>query len=273
MNPELMSKEESEWVAPVTGYMTEVSDIRNNPNSVTDNTDNTERIDLTEQELEEQLLIDGVVVSMREIGGGMNHPLFVKFEGGAGIFKPMNRENPKYAEGMEGTLYKRERAAYIVDKTLGFNLIPPTVIREIDGQIGSIQKYIDGAKVAASSSDKGDLEDQKRMWIMDLINRNTDRMPGNYMVKDGLVIAIDNGSSFSTTPDWSYYSFFDEEIPNVTIDNLVNFISSAENINNLKNSLQETLNENEIDATVSRLLTVTGLLKEYKQIPTGSFSK
>ena len=39
--------------------------------------------------------------------------------------------------------FLREFIAYLIDKQLGFNLVPETKIVKIDGEIGSLQKWID----------------------------------------------------------------------------------------------------------------------------------
>ncbi len=54
-------------------------------------------------------------------------------EGIGGVFKP-------------GYRYKSERAAYLVDKFFKFDLIPTTVIRNIEGKEGSYQLYIPNTK-------------------------------------------------------------------------------------------------------------------------------
>ncbi len=42
--------------------------------------------------------------------------------------------------------WKNEVAAYELDKLLGLSLVPPTVERRIDGRVGSLQMWVEGAK-------------------------------------------------------------------------------------------------------------------------------
>ena len=42
----------------------------------------------------------------------------------------------------DGTLYKRERAAFVLSEALGWQLVPPTVIRDGPNGIGTMQLYI-----------------------------------------------------------------------------------------------------------------------------------
>lgn len=109
-----------------------------------------EKIDKQRLKQSENLITENpveVILSLREkelerqLGGGVNITTYIKLrDNGAGVFKPKNGENKSY--DTSGSFFKRERASYLVDKFLGFNLVPPTVIREIDGQIGSVQEFI-----------------------------------------------------------------------------------------------------------------------------------
>ena len=58
-----------------------------------------------------------------------------------GIYKPRDGEAPLW-DFPNGTLYKREYAAYLLSDILGWNLIPFTIIREGPYGIGSVQEFI-----------------------------------------------------------------------------------------------------------------------------------
>ena len=78
--------------------------------------------------------------SGKKLGGGTNQTLYIKLKNdGSVVFKPKDGEAEMLAHLEQ---YKRERAAYLVDRFMGLNLIPATVIREIDGKIGSAQEFI-----------------------------------------------------------------------------------------------------------------------------------
>ena len=58
------------------------------------------------------------------------------------IYKPRQGEIPLW-DFPDGTLYKREYAAFIVSQALEWHLIPPTVIRDGPYGIGSVQWFVD----------------------------------------------------------------------------------------------------------------------------------
>lgn len=158
------------------------------------------------------------VKSAKYLGGGVNNTMKVTLaDGTKGVWKPLDGE----AKGMrvnvpDGTGYKREAAAYSVAKEIGLtDLVPVTVEREVDGRIGSIQKWADGATVAAnvyanSTRFDGD-KDLARAAAFDLLIGNTDRHSGNWMAKfdaeknniferniTSKLVLIDNGLAFPT---------------------------------------------------------------------------
>ena len=58
-----------------------------------------------------------------------------------GVYKPRRGEAPLW-DFPDGTLYKRERAAFLFSEALGWHLVPPTVIRDGPNGIGTMQLYI-----------------------------------------------------------------------------------------------------------------------------------
>ena len=58
------------------------------------------------------------------------------------IYNPRRGETPLW-DFPEGTLYKREYAAFILSQALGWSLIPPTVIRDGPYGIGSMQWFVE----------------------------------------------------------------------------------------------------------------------------------
>ncbi len=56
------------------------------------------------------------------------------------IYKPLSGERPLW--DFDPGLYKREVAAYRLSDALGYNIIPPTVVREDQLGEGSFQLFI-----------------------------------------------------------------------------------------------------------------------------------
>ena len=58
------------------------------------------------------------------------------------IYKPRAGEAPLY-DFPDGTLYKREVAAYLLSRAAGWDLVPPTVARDGPHGVGSVQLYVE----------------------------------------------------------------------------------------------------------------------------------
>lgn len=86
-----------------------------------------ESLGLTPRTPEEEILETRERSSSKPLQGGANKNLFIELkDDGAGVFKPKSGEAENLKQGLEqGTYYKRERAAYLVDRFLGFGLTPP----------------------------------------------------------------------------------------------------------------------------------------------------
>ena len=104
-----------------------------------------------------------------------------------------------------GTLARREVAAFLVSEALGWQIVPPTVLREGPFGEGMVQQWIHadpGADVVAMivGPDAPD-ERLRRMTVFDAIVNNTDRKGGHLLpVPGGHVFGVDHGVTFSTEP-------------------------------------------------------------------------
>src|SRR5215472_6620383 len=76
-------------------------------------------------------------------GGGGRHPeLSPETSPLLAVYKPAEGESPLW-DFPAGTLYRREVAAYLLAKRLGWPRVPPTVIREdAPHGIGAVQMYV-----------------------------------------------------------------------------------------------------------------------------------
>lgn len=148
-------------------------------------------------------------VSAKNLGGGINQTFIAEFErpdGSTfkGVFKPESGEqlvgtrdsitNAKF------TLAQREVLSRQIDRALGTNMVPDTVYRTINGERGSLQRFVEGAEpqMYYRGGKKMSIDDRWRMSVLDMAIGNTDRHAGNYMrvVKSGKAIAIDHGYTF-----------------------------------------------------------------------------
>ena len=92
------------------------------------------------------LLTEGRVELLGRIPRSSNETFLVQVscgdEAGYAVYKPEAGERP--LSDVEPGLYKRERAAYLLSESLGWGLVPPTVIREeAPLRVGSLQWFIE----------------------------------------------------------------------------------------------------------------------------------
>jgi len=136
----------------------------------------------------------------------------------AAVYKPRRGETPLW-DFPEGTLYRREVAAYRLARLLGWNFIPPTVVREGPQGIGSVQLFVrhdPGAHFFVQREEPLLVEQLRRMAVFDFIANNADRKGGHCLLdEDGRIWGIDHGLCFheqfklrTVIWDWA-----DEEIP------------------------------------------------------------
>lgn len=145
------------------------------------------------------------IESSHGLGGGINESKVVHLEGdGDAVYKPARGEKVgtafSGAFGDQPEFYRREAAASIVNDELGFDLCPKTVVRDGPDGPGSMQEFAVGAKDFATAYKDGfsgrDLVD---LNVYDAVIGNIDRHLGNVMIRDGRLVAIDNGTSFVDT--------------------------------------------------------------------------
>src|SRR5947199_8345841 len=105
------------------------------------------------------LLERGTIEGIELIPWGSNYTFAAQLRGEDGslcygVYKPRRGEVP-LRDFPSGTLYKREVAAYLFGRQLGWDLVPPTVVREqAPHGIGSLQPYDQPKNEAAAQSDR-----------------------------------------------------------------------------------------------------------------------
>jgi len=162
------------------------------------------------------LLRSAEFTAAKLIPWGSNYSFAVALEAPDGrsqlaIYKPRSGEAPLY-DFPDGTLYLRELAAYVVSRWLGWDLVPPTIVRDGPHGVGSLQLYVEPAP---------DGHDARRFWgschpeierlvLFDHLINNADRKIG-HCLRDatGKVWGIDHGLSFNRYPKlrtvlWQY---------------------------------------------------------------------
>ena len=153
--------------------------------------------------LVENKLREASITSRRELiteGATASKPEKVTFDdGSSGIFKSKRSEKgiKRLRFEVKGDLYKKEAAAYELSKLLGIKMVPPTITRKIDGDVGSVQEFIEGATPGfIYNPEKLNTKQLRDAAFFDVLIGNTDRHSGNFLIKDDKIILIDHGFAF-----------------------------------------------------------------------------
>jgi len=139
-------------------------------------------------------------------------------------------KNPSGVRGGYWEGWKYEIAAYLLDKLLGLNMVPPTVQREFSGQAGSCQLWIEGTSLyrdrAATGQDLSPFRSDDWLragyvaQLFDNLIGNEDRHMGNVLVtSDFRAILIDHSRTFRAGKSFVKGIPFSEK--NVPAENLM----------------------------------------------------
>jgi hypothetical protein len=185
-----------------------------------------------------ELLGTATIEACQQLPHGSNYSFAIALaspefeEPGLAIYKPRRGEAPLW-DFPDGTLFKRERAAYLLARFLGWPAIPPTIIRD-DGPYGpgAVQVWIDNVRGEHffTMRDRGGF-DFRDMVAFDWITNNADRRGGHCLLaKDGRVWSIDHGLTFNALPRmrsviWEYVG---EPLPDPVCSGLESLLMALE---------------------------------------------
>jgi hypothetical protein len=151
-----------------------------------------------------QLLAQGELDVQGQLPWGSNATLLATVTSGAiqglAVYKPRRGEAPLW-DFPRGTLCQREVAAYLFSELLGWQLVPPTVLRDGPYGIGSVQLFIDAdqeAHLLSVQKEGGYAFELERLAVFDVLTNNADRKSGHVLKgTDGRLWAIDHGICFN----------------------------------------------------------------------------
>jgi uncharacterized repeat protein (TIGR03843 family) len=118
------------------------------------------------------------------------------------VYKPTLGERP-LNDFPDGTLARREVAAWHVSEASGWGIVPPTVLREGPFGEGMVQSFVEAdPEVDVVAMILGDDPRLRRMAVLDAVMNNTDRKGGHILAVDGgrQIHGVDHGVCFSTVP-------------------------------------------------------------------------
>ncbi|MFC3412678.1 SCO1664 family protein [Streptomyces lusitanus] len=233
-----------------------------------------------------ELLARGELTVRGRIREASNAALYctVTYEGreAACVYKPVAGERPLW-DFPDGTLAGREAAAYEVSRATGWDLVPPTVLRDGPYGEGMCQLWIEtapGAELLALVDGEepepgwkaigfaevgegrtallvhADDERLRRLSVLDAVINNADRKGGHLLpTADGRLYGIDHGVTFNTenklrTLLWGWAG---EPLPQEALDVLAALTDALAASGPLTAALTPLITPAEIDATRARV--------------------
>lgn len=169
----------------------------------------------------ESCLLEGEVVKKVKVLRGATDPLRILIdcdgEQRSAVFKSVDEHHRGITRFEFGDpeinfsdSYKYERAAYLLDRELGLNMVPVAVLRPFKGDRGAFVDWIENAshlvkmKQQPTGPQVAHLAQQKHlMRLFDALILNVDRRPGNWLVdnENWKLYLIDHSRSFRVKED------------------------------------------------------------------------
>jgi uncharacterized repeat protein (TIGR03843 family) len=218
---------------------------------------------LTKEEIIE-ILLKGKVDLKGQFVLGSNYTFMVQLEHQncviEAVYKPLKGEIPLWDFPPE-TLSARETAAYLVSEALGWQLVPPTVMR-LEGPFGkgSLQLFIPHDPQMNYFSFSADMRQMLRpLALFDLIANNADRKGSHIIVDENRHFwLIDQGLCFHAQPKLRtvIWDFASEKIPANLVTDIHKLIEKLAPDGYLKKQLSNLLNPEEITSFRERIQKV-----------------
>jgi hypothetical protein len=228
-----------------------------------------------------EFLGEGKIIACEAIAWGSNYSFAVALRHGdeqrLAVYKPRRGEVPLW-DFPDGTLYRREYAAFVVTQALGWTFVPPTVIRDGPHGVGTVQLYVHHEPKADPDTfrqtNPGDL---MRISLFDVFANNADRKSSHTLRgADGKLWGIDHGLTFNTVAKLRtvIWDFCGEPIPDDVKVEMSAFLGDQARVDGLTTQLRELLDRSEIATFYARLerLLKHGKfpnLDPYRNVPRG----
>jgi hypothetical protein len=171
------------------------------------------------------------------------------------VYKPRDGETPLW-DFPEGTLCRREAAAFVLASALGWPAVPPTVLRA-DGPHGpgAVQLFVEADYEEHYFTLRQDrLADFLPVAAFDVVANNADRKAGHCLLgRDGTIWLIDHGVCFAVEPKLRtvIWEFARQPVPTGMLTDLSRV---AEDLRTgpLRRHMLALLTKSEVDATARR---------------------
>ncbi len=179
------------------------------------------------------------------------------------VYKPQRGERPLW-DFPDGTLCYRERAAYLVSAGLGWDIVPPTVLRDGLRGFGSVQYYVPHTpEVNYFTLDESYHVQLRKMAAFDYIINNADRKGGHCLtdINDprSHLWGIDHGIGFHTAPKLRtvIWDFAGQAVPPALLADIERLYCAVEDsANPLRREFDKLLADAEVGALLARMRKV-----------------
>ena len=222
----------------------------------------------------------GDIVGGKSLGGGVNETYRVQIKNGEyveAVFKPSAGETTHdvHPEVPMGEQYIREIASYEMDKLFDIQLVPPTILKSIEGQTGSVQTFVQDGDIAKFVDWEGNLSqtDMAAAALFDYLAESMDRHNSNFMVgSDFSLHLIDNGYSFGTEKPniWNKSPFLHNKYGHNMVDILSDLPTritdklASVSLEDYQSMLESTtMDHDAIDRAIERLEKVKDYMEDY----------
>jgi hypothetical protein len=180
-------------------------------------------------------------------------------EGVMAVYKPAQGESPLW-DFPSGTLYRREVAAYLLARFLGWPRVPPTVVREdAPHGVGALQLYLEAdPSCHYLSSEEHPSETWLPVALFDVVTNNADRKSGHCLTDaEGQTWMIDHGLTFHVEPKLRTVIWdFAGRRPTRALERDLERAADSLEAGELAASLGELLSSRELTALRRRVATV-----------------
>lgn len=172
------------------------------------------------------------------------------------VYKPMRGEAPLW-DFPDGTLHRREVAAFELARALGWPRVPPTVLRDGPFGPGSVQLFITfdpNEHFFTMEVERADVF--RRVAMFDIAVNNADRKGGHCLLgDDDEVWVIDHGVCFAVEPKLRtvIWTFVDEPLPADAVADLERVRADLEAGGALATELGALLAPDEVDEVGLRI--------------------
>jgi len=175
---------------------------------------------------------------------------------GQAIYKPRRGETPLW-DFPDGSLYKREYAAFLVSQALEWFIVPPTIIRQGPWGVGSVQWFVSSRnRVIFDSLPAMDRLKLKQVAVFDIVTNNADRKFGHFLEgRDGHLWVVDHGLTFNAAPKLRtvLWDFAGQPVPETFVSDIKALGQKLQRGNALRNALLNLLAAEEVKALEARV--------------------